>query len=290
MKKILFGTIIGFLLFAAACEQAIKSPDEFTREFAAELQKAAPDAQILGAAGLEVQISRQGAQKQTIFLQNAYDVYKQHPSKKNEIIRLYIDSALETMSHNKSGIDVNRIVPIVKDKLWLTETKKAMREHGGKKTPDHLYDEYNEELIVLYAEDSPGNIRFLTADDLKKLDIERQDLRALALKNLKTLLPEIRITGGDGIYIVTADGSYEASLLLSDSIWANGQIRVKGDIVAAIPTRDLLIVTGSGDEKALRKARELVNKTYLEGAYKISNSFFVLRKNKFVKFEMKKQE
>ena len=59
---------------------------------------------------------------------------------------------------------------------------------------------------------------------------------------------------------MSAGGNYEASLLLIDDIWSSGQVKVNGDIVVAIPTRDVLLVTGSRNRSGLKRVRELAAK------------------------------
>ena len=120
-----------------------------------------------------------------------------------------------------------------------------MISRGVKKLPDNVYEDLNSDLIILYAEDSQKNIRYLTPADLEKVNIDRKELRNLACENLKKLLPKIERQGANGLYMITAGGDYEASLLLFGSMWIDMQKDVHGDVVVAIPTRDLLIVTGS---------------------------------------------
>jgi uncharacterized protein YtpQ (UPF0354 family) len=45
-----------------------------------------------------------------------------------------------------------------------------------------------------------------------------------------------------------AGGQYESSLLLAENIWSSGQIEVDGDVVVAVPAKDALLVTGSGNQ------------------------------------------
>ena len=54
--------------------------------------------------------------------------------------------------------------------------------------------------------------------------------------------------------MLKAGGDYEASLLLFDDIWRDGQVKVDGDIVVAVPAKDVLLVTGSNNLKASRFA------------------------------------
>lgn len=101
--------------------------------------------------------------------------------------------------------------------------------------PNYAHDDLNKELVVVYALDDATRVRYLTARDVSALD--RVELKALALANLKRLLPKIEMRNDGDVAIVSAGGDYEASLLLLDDIWSGGQIQMNGDIVVAIPAR-----------------------------------------------------
>jgi uncharacterized protein YtpQ (UPF0354 family) len=146
------------------------------------------------------------------------------------------------------------------------------------------HDTYNSELVVLYAEDTPKNMRYLTDDDVTELGIERDELRQLAVENLRRLLPNVEMTGDKGVFLMQAGGDYEASLLLIESIWNSGQIEVEGEIVVAIPARGILIITGSQNRGGLRKVRDLAEKTASEASYRLTSQLFVFRAGRFEVF------
>jgi uncharacterized protein YtpQ (UPF0354 family) len=83
--------------------------------------------------------------------------------------------------------------------------------------------------------------------------------------------------------MLTAGGDYEASLLLLDSIWSGGEMELKGEMVVAIPTRDLLLVTGSKDPEGIEKVKRMV-KEASSGAYRLTQKLFVYRSGRFEEF------
>jgi uncharacterized protein YtpQ (UPF0354 family) len=115
--------------------------------------------------------------------------------------------------------------------------------------------------------------------------VERAALRALAVDNLKRLLPKVEMRAHDDVFsMISAGGDYEASLLLFDDIWSSGQITVNGDIVVAIPAKDVLLVTGSRNRKGLEAVRKLTAEFAAKERYRLTESLFVFRKGRFVKF------
>lgn len=97
---------------------------------------------------------------------------------------------------------------------------------------------------------------------MKELKIAREELRSLALTNLRNILPEAEQHGDGPWYYLAAGGDYTASLLLFDDLWSELQESVEGDIVVAVPARDVVLFTGSrsqqGIEMVKQKAREIV--------------------------------
>ncbi len=81
--------------------------------------------------------------------------------------------------------------------------------------------------------------------------------------------------------MITAGGDYVPSLLLLDEIWSGGTLDVEGEIVIAIPTRDVLLFTGSGNKEGVKKLRELAKKTARRRPYSLTDRLFVYRGGKF---------
>lgn len=63
-----------------------------------------------------------------------------------------------------------------------------------------------------------------------------------------------------------------ASLLLFDDIWVEFRESVDGDLIAAAPSRDVVMFTGSSSVDGIRAMRETVNRITDTGAYLVSSS------------------
>src|ERR1041385_1750342 len=109
------------------------------------------------------------------------------------------------------------------------------------------------------------------------MGIERGRLRALAVENLGRILPRIEVHPGEIYSMITAGGNYEASLLLLDEIWDRRQFKVSGDIVVALPTRDVLLVTGSQNPAGIVKLREVAAQLTSQSPYHLTSDLFVRR-------------
>ncbi len=285
MKRLLHLLLAAIGCFAGCSKSDILSPGQFTREFAESLRRSQPGLNVVVVRDLELKVTSGDGRESTSFLDNAYATYKQDPKAKADVIQRFVAAGLDTVGRMRDGVDRSRIVPIIKDRPWLEETRRAMLSRGAKQVPEQVYEDFNPDLIILYAEDSPKNIRYLGSKDLELAKVARAELRALACENLKRLLPKIERHGTNGLYMLTAGGDYEASLLLLDSIWSDGQMAVQGDIVVAVPTRDLLLVTGSQNPRGIATVRQMVKQAANGGAYRLTQKLFVYRNGRFDVFK-----
>jgi uncharacterized protein YtpQ (UPF0354 family) len=206
------------------------------------------------------------------------------PERRDDIIRGYIGVLVETVTFAdaKTALDRSRIVPVLKPQRWVDGARQVQKAAKTEPKPEILAEPFNGELAVVYAEDRPQALRYLTTlDDVG----DRARLRNLALGNLHRLLPKIEMREGcDHIFLIEAGGSYEASLLLADDIWSSGQIKVDGDIVVAVPGRDALFVIGSRNRTGIARLRAVAAEL-AAGPYALTSTLFVYRNGKFVKFE-----
>lgn len=265
---------------------AILTPGQFTNEFVQTLRASSAELDVEITRDLELKITSVAGKIITSYLYNAYDNYKTNPKLKRDTLKRFVSSLLETVADSLANqkLDPDRIVPVIKDRPWLEETKKALINRGAEKLPQNVYEGYNDELIIVYAEDSPKNVRYFGPDDLAEAKIDRKDLRNLATENLKKLIPKMERHGANGFFMIAAGGDYEASLLLFDNLWDEMKSEVKGDVVAAIPTRDLLIVTGSDDAQGIQSMKKIIADATAKGSYRLSKKMFVYRGGKFGEF------
>lgn len=261
------------------------SGDAFTALYAEALRGKAPELEVRIAGPMELSIERDG-ETLTAYLDNAYARYQAEPERLHDVIADYVGATLETLHSVGAGIDASRIVPVIKDVAYLEEVG---LNHGGD-APSLAHDRYNDHLVILYAEDTPRNMRFLSEPDLEELGIPRDRRRAIAVENFGALLPDVEARGGEGTYMLIADGFYEASLLLFDDIWTgdiwvNGTMPVAGELVVAVPARDILLVTGSDDAEGLNTLRQVAEEVVAGAPYALTSQLFVYRGGQFVPFD-----
>lgn len=225
--------------------------------------------------------SRKGDFDYKHYLDNAYNDYKAEPDSIKNVISRYVASASD-LYVERSKLNTGNIVPVIKPAEYLNDVSNL--GDNGKAFP-MLTDKYNDQLIIAYAEDTKNNIRYLNEDDFKKLGISRDSLKSIALRNFDRIIPNIQRQGENGLYMVTAGGDYEASLILLPSIWNKENFPVDGDFIVGIHNRDLLLITGSNNPNGIGKIKEVIANSYKTGNYQVSESLYRWTGSKFEKLQ-----
>jgi hypothetical protein len=101
--------------------------------------------------------------------------------------------------------------------------------------------------------------------DCQRLNLTQSQLRQVAVTNLRNQIGQVGVENlADGkldtplLSLVTGN-DLEACLLLLDEIWEPFTHQVVGEIVVAVPTRDLVYVTGTRSPLALQIVREAID-------------------------------
>ena len=270
-------------LFGGRASEPTMNPAEFTEEVARRVRAASPglDVQVLGELDLGIDMVDDGGNR--AFLNNAYQMYQGESARNRTDL---IDRFVRSFAEAAAGLERSRdaIIPIIKDRGWPEEIRQSMRQMGSEKVQDNVYEEINDDLVVVYAIDTPSNIAYLNPDELEGLGVQREELRALAVRNLRGLLPGIDVHRGDLVSMVTADGNYEASLLLFADLWEREREKLRGEPVSAVPARDLLFFADSANPDAIAQLKQLAIKMHAEASYALTDRLFVLRDGRWLPF------
>lgn len=257
------------------------SPDEFTERFVAAIEESAQTGSVEIVDTLQLKVIDADDNETSFFLGNAYEIYLQDEESLDDVIAIYVASLEETITHESSTLLVENVVPIVKDDAWAAEVAASLRASGAESEIQYFVEPLAEGLDVFYAEDTPSNIRYLDKQLLLDAGVEIETIRQQAVDNLLAILPDIEVHGSDGLFMITADGNYEASLLLVNEIWTPLNFDIRGDIVISIPARDMLLVSGSENTEELAQMIEIIDEIYSESPYHLTRELYVRRDDKW---------
>ena len=119
------------------------------------------------------------------------------------------------------------------------------------------------DLRVFYAFDLPGYFAYVSEHDRERLHLDPGELRELSVRNLakRRSKPEILQPSGAAV-MLRLDGDLEASLLLHDSLWRHMARANTGETIVAVPSRDVVVVSGTGVTGGVETLRSAVKRSW----------------------------
>ena len=117
---------------------------------------------------------------------------------------------------------------------------------GIKVPPEQLplVDYFVGDLQLRYSFDDPRYISSVSASDLKRLKLRREELLPLAISNFRRRYAKFKIERMQGFLAsITNAGELEPSLMLDSGFWDLERQRAGNDIIAGVPARDSLVFT-----------------------------------------------
>jgi uncharacterized protein YtpQ (UPF0354 family) len=149
--------------------------------------------------------------------------------------------------------DASMIVPVIKRQLGPSDDAIELPPEWRILSEDLVGD-----LFICYAFDMPGHFLYVLEHDRMALGLDPDGLRKLSVRNLTRLRskPEILRPSGP-VLMLRLDGDLEASLLLVDHLWPQLARGIAGEMIVAVPGRDILAVSGTevtGGVETLRYA------------------------------------
>lgn len=132
-------------------------------------------------------------------------------------------------------------------------------------------------LVLVYARDLPTSLSFPSKEELIGLGVDLDTLWETALENLARILPPVAAVDlSDGIYTLRAGGNFEASLLFLPRFWPAG---LEGDVVAAVPSRDVILLMSASSNKGLDEIRRLAREGFERGGSSALSPDLLIRRD-----------
>lgn len=134
-------------------------------------------------------------------------------------------------------------------------------------------------LLVAYVFDLPDRFEYVTPRICERLGLGARDLRALAVRNLTRRRTKPQVIRGNEALAFRMDGNLESSLLLVGHLWEQIGPQMPGDLIAAVPSRDTLAVTGSDVDGGIAVLTRSVDRVWRSSETRLllTKSLFVRR-------------
>lgn len=186
----------------------------------------------------------------------------------------YTDFYFDDTAAQQGANILDQIIPVIKHKSYLQQPNVS--------STTLFWEEYNYELIILYALDQKDRMAFVQKDDFKQVDLSKVNLPERAIKNLYTQVPFFEWEDLDGIYMLTTGGFYENGFILDKELWNNNFKHFKGDIIIGMSARGILMLTDSEDKASMALLNKVIANGYDTQGYSISPFLFRWDGKKFI--------
>lgn len=250
------------------------SAAQFTDNVAVAIHEGIPSAKATVDETLVLTV-RIGGTESLCNLENAWRDCAAEPAGRVDVVTRHVDALRSAFSStNQDSISLEEIVPVIKDKTWLDETaRQGMQIY---------HEQLAADLFVTYAADGPSQLRFIDQKEFMSFGLSAAKMRINALSNLASRLPKIERLGEGPLYMLTAGGTFESSLLLLANIWKEQEKAVDGRIVVAVPSRELILFTGENAHEAVQQMRSTVADIQTDGNYLISATILLRDNDRWV--------
>ncbi|MBC6458253.1 DUF1444 family protein [Actinomadura sp. HBU206391] len=135
------------------------------------------------------------------------------------------------------------------------------------------------DLYASYALELPDRYEYVARRHCAELGIEPGALRAQAAGNLRTRRPDLSMNWYPDAKAVSIGlgNDLEAGLLLDDSLMEKLAQDVEGDLVVAVPSREVFVATGTAHPDGLEKLRWAVDQVWPAGRDLLTRDLLVRR-------------
>ena len=271
--RLLTAFLLLFMLFACKAKSRLRSKEQFAALLFEDLKKANPTVNIVLHTDATITVKKDSAEKR-YSLDNAYKAYRDNPEMLEEVLESYVVSISDLIM--KRNISTGDIIPLIKSASYVGDSGLAKGDRENL-----IFEKYNEQLIIVYAEVHENSVRDLTKDRFYLLGVSMDSLKKAALQNLDKIVPLISREGDNGSYKITADVKLEPSLILLPSFWSKETFPVDGEFVIAIPSSRQILVTGSNNEAEVERLRRIALNGVDRSEETISYELFKWNGNKF---------
>jgi hypothetical protein len=228
-----------------------------------------PGATIEATGDLDIQVTGLANGKSlSAWLGRAYEEFCKDPKQADEIIARHVRGAQATAEC--APVELDRIIPTLKSRAWLT-SQRANHEQDGRFDP--WVEDYNTDLVIVYAEYRDG-IRYVHRSDFEPLGMSGEAIREQAVANVRRMIREIMVTGGDGSYLLGAGGTLDSSLIFLDEVLEDPRLQIKGQPLIAISDRGSFWVADDANPCAVSKVVAGVVRCYRTEPYAISMNLY----------------
>lgn len=209
-------------------------------ELVAQLLRAVPgvrQVQIVDAEQIAVSDKADGPADRQLYTANLYRRLQRvgREARVHEVWR-FVRAHREGFEHDGAH-DLDQLRPAIKDNEFFANPSVVKLNIPRR----HLAGD----LWVCPVWDMPNGMKFVTASEPAKYELSTKDFHARAIENFIKHRPEVEFAEHGPLFVARTGDCYDASLLLDDRFIDEATSKVRGDLLACVPSRDIVLICGS---------------------------------------------
>lgn len=224
------------------------SKAQFVRLFLKEARQVRPETQFTyNEANFAIHYGEDGLVNLTNFYQEYLQLSREHrPAALKRFVGALLVSGNFEIPADFEDVHPD-LLPVIRSRMYFESAR--LQAATSKKTlnapADFPFQILAGNLAVSLVYDLPNVMQSILGDQLQTWGVTLYEAIEAATENLKQMGSVQIVQLGKGTYVSCSGDNYDASRLLLSGLL--DQLEVKGDLIAMVPNRDLLIITGSED-------------------------------------------
>lgn len=185
---------------------------------------------------------------------------------------------------------LDQVVPRIKHVDFLKAIEEVAEIAGGA-TDRPIVTPFMADLLITYAFDLPHTYQMVMTHDLERLKATSQDVSQHGLKNFRDRMPTCEFFTSDDeptLLGIQTGGHLEACMLLVPEFWTQvAKQLAPADVIAAAPTRDLVVFTSSSSESGINAMRAVIEEAWQceDTTHNLSKQLFVWNRDQWAVFD-----
>ncbi|EKU50254.1 DUF1444 domain-containing protein [Staphylococcus massiliensis] len=200
--------------------------------------------------------------------------YKEQKDQIVDEIVYYVEETIYQMGDhalNKlAGNDV-KLMPVIRAASFDTKTKEGI---------PFVTDEHTAETRIYYAVDLGKSYKLLDEDMLKSLNVTKQQVKEMALFNVRKLENAYKTdeVKGNLFYFINTNDGYDASRITNTLFLNEFEAQCEGEMLVAVPHQDVLIVADIRNNTGYDVMAHLTMEFFTKGLVPITSLSFGYQK------------
>jgi len=224
----------------------------------------------------------------TMSMQNLFTSVRSAPHDLERLAEEFVGGIVSVMLQPQIGKELwsdvrHKILPILKPEAYLHEATAGRLDNASpaqRNLSELVSTPWLTNLHICYAIDNEKTFRFLMKSDLDSWGVDAEEIHSTAIKNLTAgKSPELFVmknpVGEGGVGMMTKMIGAASSYLLHPKLFELASRDLGRDLMAAIPSRDALVIFGNSSATKHRIADQ-VRIDYQQSVHSLSDRIFRL--------------